>query len=72
VEIKARDVAKGAGCWGKRDSERNKFRNLMLSFPSQNDGVALVVVIEKERHFNQYAHPTDPVALGMVFSFRGY
>jgi hypothetical protein len=69
-EIKARDVARGAGWWANNDAERNQFRNMMLSFPSQNRGVAFVVVIDKARHRDQYARPKDPVALGMGFLFE--
>jgi len=66
-EIKAKEIATGKGYWGLHDEERNKVRNLMLSFPKESGGYAIIVVIDKRAHFNRYARPEDPYKLSFRF-----
>ena len=40
VEIKARDIAKGSGYWGKNEKERNVLRILFLGSVSKYGGTA--------------------------------
>lgn len=70
IEIKARDIARGEGWWQSHNQERNSVRDLMLSFPPKNDGVAFVVVIDKKSHFDKYISPEDPWSLSLRFIFE--
>ncbi|HWY78092.1 MAG TPA: DUF3800 domain-containing protein [Verrucomicrobiae bacterium] len=70
AEIKARAVAGGEGWWRNHNDERNKFRELMLSFPTRQTGTAFVVIVDKRAHFQQYAWPENPVTLAMRFLFE--
>jgi len=69
-EIKAKDIATGKGYWGTHNEERNKVRNLMLSFPKDNSGHAIVTVIDKKAHFNKYVNPEYPYKLALQFIFE--
>src|SRR3972149_11478428 len=66
-EIKARDIATGAGWWGKHTKERNKIREYMLSFPRSNEGTAFLVIIDKKAHFKKYYSPDNPYMLALRF-----
>ena len=69
-EIKAKNVATGNGYWGAHNEERNGVRDLILSFPKDNDGCVIVTVIDKKAHFNKYAYPRDPYKLALQFIFE--
>src|SRR6202023_3035453 len=43
-EIKAREIATGAGWWRSHNEERNQIRDLMLSWPMPNRGIAILPV----------------------------
>jgi hypothetical protein len=66
-EIKAKDVATGAGWWGKHNKRRNDVRNLMLSFPTKYGGTAFVVIIDKDAHYKKYYSPDDPYIISLRF-----
>jgi len=66
-EIKAKEIATGKGYWGSHNEERNMVRNLMLSFPEENCGCTIVVVINKRAHLNRYAYPENPYRLSFQF-----
>jgi len=70
IEIKAKDIAKGRGWWEVHNEKRNKVRNLMLSFPKQNDGCAIVSIIDKKAHYQKYAFPASPYTLALQFVFE--
>jgi len=69
-EIKARDIARGNGWWGKHETERNSMRQLMLSLPAKYSGSALLVVVDKQKHLDQYAYPENPYMLALKFMFE--
>jgi len=69
-EIKARDIATGRGYWRNHNKERDIIRNLMLSFPHNNNGCAFVTIIDKKAHFNKYAFPEDPYSLALQFTLE--
>lgn len=69
-EIKAKEIAKGAGWWKNNEEKRNKLRELMLSFPKQYGGTSFLVVIDKQKHKNQYASPDPPHELAFQFMFE--
>ena len=66
-EIKARDIAQGTGWWRDHNDERNRVRDLFLSFPQKAGGTAFVVVVNKEAHLNKYAFPDNPYLLSFQF-----
>lgn len=66
-EIKARDVATGAGWWRSHNDERNGIRNLMLSWPRTHSGTAFLVVVDKNAHHERYYSPDDPYMLALQF-----
>jgi hypothetical protein len=70
-EIKARDVARGGGWWQEHDHERNRVRDLMVSFPARYNGVGIVVVIDKKRHLDRYGQRSEnPVTLSLKYLFE--
>ena len=69
-EIKANQLAAGRGWWKDHNVERNEFRDMMLTFPRTFDGTAFLIVIDKEKHRNKYAHPKNPVEISMQFLFE--
>lgn len=66
-EIKARNVATGTGWWRRHQDIRDKVKNIMLSFPKENNGVAIVVVIDKKAHQERYFTPENPYHLALRF-----
>lgn len=69
-EIKAKEIAKGAGWWRSNQEKRNSLRELMLGFPTKYGGTAFLVVIDKQKHLNQYAFPDPPHELAFQFMFE--
>jgi len=59
------DIGLGKGYWQKHNPERNKVRDLMLSYPSRYGGTAFVVVIDKQCHKDQYRSPGEPSLLSL-------
>lgn len=66
-EIKASDIARGAGYWRRNNRKRNVVRNTMLSAPAQYGGTAFVAIIDKAAHKNRYTNPADPCRLSFEF-----
>lgn len=66
-EIKARDIAQGSGWWRNHNEERNKVRDLFLSFPRQEGGAAFVVIVDKAAHLEKYVFPENPYILSFRF-----
>jgi len=66
-EIKAKDIAVGSEYWTSHNDERNKVRDLMLSFPKENGGCAFVVAINKQAHSERYKKPQNPYTLSLKF-----
>lgn len=69
-EIKAKEIAKGAGWWKNNEEKRNKLREFMLSFPKQYGGTSFLVVIDKQKHINQYAFPAPPHEVAFQYMFE--
>lgn len=69
-EIKAKEIAKGAGWWKNNEGKRNKLRELMLSFPKQYGGTSFLIVIDKQKHINQYAFPGPPHEVAFQYMFE--
>jgi len=63
-EIKAKDVDRGKGSWGKNQELRDKVRRIFLD---QSAATYLVVCIDKARHSKKYVDPEDPANLGLQF-----
>ena len=69
-EIKAKEIATGAGWWKFHNAERDAVRAIMLAAPRQYGGSAFVVAIDKERHRDRYTSPDDPYLLAFRFIFE--
>src|SRR5690349_11315237 len=69
-EIKAKEIATGAGWWKYHNAERDAVRAIMLAAPRQYGGSAFVVAIDKERHRDRYTSPADPYLLAFQFIFE--
>lgn len=69
-EVKASDIARGTGRWGKNNRQRNQVRDLLLSAPEEYGGVAIVVVIDKQAHIDTYPSPDNPYGLAVKFTFE--
>ena len=66
-EIKANHLAAGRGWWEDHNVERNEFRDMTLTFPRTFDGTAFLIVIDKEKHRNKYAHRKIPLRFRCSF-----
>ena len=66
-EIKGSSIANGSPPWKKDNESRNKVRDLMLNFPSRNDGRICLCVIDKQRHLDKYTEPNPPHELALQF-----
>lgn len=69
-EIKAQEIAKGSGWWKSHNDERNRLRELMLSFPTSSSGVGFLVVIDKLAHAKKYNNPEPPHKIAFQFIFE--
>ena len=66
-EIKASSVFRGEGWWNNHNNERDIVRQLILSFPKENGGNVIVVVIDKKAHYDKYEIPENPYSLALKF-----
>lgn len=66
-EIKAKEIARGEGAWGANEGLRNSVRDLMLKYPSQNQGAAIVSVVNKKALVGQYSKPDNPYELALKY-----
>lgn len=69
-ELKAKSIAQGGGWWGKNGDAREAVREIFLSSPTKFDGIAIVVVVDKEAHFKKYRDPIDPLTLSLRYIFE--
>lgn len=69
-EVKAKEIAKGAGWWQQHNQERNALREQMLSFPLHSSGTTFLVVLDKSKHFEKYAFPDPPHEKAFQFMFE--
>jgi hypothetical protein len=63
-EIKAKEVDRGKGFWGKNQELRDEVRQIFLD---RSPATYFVVCIDKARHSEKYAVPQDPAILGLQF-----
>lgn len=69
-EIKAKEISRGKGWWKSHKDQRNELRELMLGFPETHGGAAIVVAIDKAKHRDTYAFPSDPDKLAFQYMFE--